>query len=392
REFIMKDAYTFDRDMEGLDAHYEDYRKAYHRVFERCGLDFYECASDVGMMGGTGAHEFMAPCAAGENDVALGADGYAANVEVATADPQPVPPLQLDGRLETPTQTTIEAVAGHLGIHPGNTLKAFPVVTESRGLVMVFVRGDHRINDVKLRNHLREDFRPAREEELPGPAGFLGPSAEVQAIVDPAVGEGPWVAGANEAGWHEVVRELPGERADIRTVEAGDLRGGSPIRVGLLALRAAAPLGATYLDEHGKEQLIVMGSYGIGPARIAASAVEQYADDRGIAWPKAIAPFDVEVVALGKPGSQEAAAAEVLYKDLRTAGLDALLDDRSGGAGEKLTDAELLGAPLRLVVGKRSAESGAAEAQLRRGRQDVEGGVPLREAAERVRELWPTIA
>src|SRR4051812_36044850 len=150
REFIMKDAYTFDRDREGLDAHYEDFRRAYHAIFDRCGLEFYESDADVGMMGGPGAHDFMAPCPGGENEVALGPNGYSANIEVAGADPQPVPPLELEGRLHTPGQTTIEAVASHLGVEPGNLLKAFPVVTPSRELVMVFVRGDHRVNDVKL--------------------------------------------------------------------------------------------------------------------------------------------------------------------------------------------------------------------------------------------------
>src|SRR3954465_15009417 len=145
REFIMKDAYSFDRDFEGLDVSYERFARAYDRVFDRCGLEWYSVESDVGAMGGTGAHEYMAPCPAGENDVAL-APGFAANVEVAAADPQPVPALELEGELHTPGQTTIEAVAGGLGASAGNLLKAYPVVTESRGLTMVFVRGDHQVN------------------------------------------------------------------------------------------------------------------------------------------------------------------------------------------------------------------------------------------------------
>jgi prolyl-tRNA synthetase len=403
REFIMKDAYTFDRDQEGLDASYEEYRRAYHVIFERCGLEFYECASDVGMMGGTGAHEFMAPCAAGENDVVLGHDGYSANVEVASADPQPVPALTLEGRLATPDQKTIESVAGHLGVHPGTLLKAYPVVTDGGRLVMVFVRGDHRVNEIKLRNVLSEGFRPAREDELGERGlipGFLGPAEGVDTLVDVAVGPGPWVVGANEAGYHLVAREIQGERVDVRTVEAGDTIGGVPVRVEpaieignifKLGTRYSEPLGCSFLDEEGKEQFVVMGSYGIGPARIAAAAVEQYADEDGIAWPKAIAPFDVEVVALGRPGSPELEAAELIYEELQAIGLDVLLDDRPANPGEKFADAELLGAPLRLTIGKRSLEAGAAEAQIRRGKVDVEGGIDLKTAAERVRELWPTI-
>src|SRR4051812_40259006 len=160
REFIMKDAYSFDRDREGLDRSYDHLAEAYDRIFDRCGLEWYSVESDVGMMGGFGAHEYMAPCPAGENDVAL-APGYAANVEVASAEPQPVPELQLQGDLHTPGMTTIEAVATHLGVPLGNLLKAYPVVTESRGLVTVFVRGDHRVNDIKLQNALGETFRPA---------------------------------------------------------------------------------------------------------------------------------------------------------------------------------------------------------------------------------------
>ena len=187
----------------------------------------------------------------------------------------------------------------------------------------------------------------------------------------------------------------------MRVVEAGDLVGGSPIRIEpaievgnifQLGTRYSDPLGATYLDEHGNEQLIWMGSYGIGPARIAAAAVEQFADDRGISWPRAIAPWDVHLVVLGKPGAPERAAADGLYADLREAGVEVLYDDRDAGPGEKFADAELLGCPLRLTLGKRSLDSGTVEAQARRGRADVDGGVPLQGAAEAVLELWRTLS
>ena len=396
REFIMKDSYSFDRDEEGLQASYDLHAEAYARIFERAGLEWYSVESDVGMMGGSMAHEFMAPCAAGENDVAL-APGYAANVEVASADAQPPGELTLAaGEHETPGATTIEAVAGALGVPASRLLKAFPIVLDGGERVDVFVRGDHRVNEIKLRNALKSDFRPATEEEIGRPAGFLGPSADVRSVFDAAIGDGTWVAGANAVDRHAVIEVPAGERLDVRTVVEGDLVGGSPIRIEpaievgnifKLGTRYSEPLGARYLDENGAEQAIVMGSYGIGPARIAAAAVEQFHDEQGIAWPKSLAPYDVEIVSLGKPGSDEERAAESLYDELQTIGLDVVLDDRASGAGEKFADAELLGAPLRLTVGRRSLESGAAEAVGRRGRTELEA-VPLDGAVEAVRARW----
>ena len=395
REFIMKDSYTFDRDPEGLQAGYDLHAEAYARIFERCGLEWYRVESDVGMMGGSMAHEYMAPCAAGENEVAL-APGYAANVEIASAEAQPAGELTLTGEHHTPGATTIEAVSGALGVPASRLIKAFPIMLDSGERVDVFVRGDHRVNEIKLRNALGSGFKPAREEEIGRPPGFLGPSQYVRTVFDAAIGDGAWLAGANRPDWHEVIEVPAGERLDVRSVVAGDLVNGTPISVEpaievgnifKLNTRYSEPLGATYLDENGKEQLIYMGSYGIGPARIAAAAVEQFHDEQGIAWPKAIAPYDVEVVALGKPGTDEANAAEGLYDELRTAGLSVLLDDRSAGAGEKFADAELLGCPLRLTVGRRSLESGAAEAVARRGQADLEP-VALDGAVEAVRERW----
>jgi prolyl-tRNA synthetase len=399
REFIMKDAYSFDRDEEGLQASYAKFIDAYDAVSDRCGLEWYRVESDVGMMGGSGADEYMAPCPAGENDVAL-APGYAANVEIASAEAQPVPSIGLtEGEeLHTPGATTVAAVADGLGVQPGNVLKAYPVITESRGLVMAFVRGDHRVNDIKLTNALREEFRPAREEELRGPGGFLGPTPDVPTLWDDAIVAGElYVTGANRPDYHRVIRVEGGERGDFRTVEAGDTINGNPIRIEpaieygnifKLGTRYSEPFGATYLDENGTEQLIVMGSYGLGPARIAAAAIEQFADENGISWPRAIAPWDIEIVAIGKPGTPEREAAEALYEELSNGGLKVLIDDRDAGPGEKFADAELLGCPLRLTVGKRAIESGRAEAQARRGRADHDGGVPLSGAAEAVRELW----
>jgi len=410
REFIMNDAYTFDRDRDGLDAAYDAYVGAYDRIFERCGLEWYRVEADVGMMGGFGAHEYMAPCPAGENDVAL-APGYAANVEVASADAQAVafePPLDAPQRVHTPGATTVDEVSRLLGVPAGALLKAFPVVVEGRGLVLVLVRGDHRVNEIKLANALGAAFRPAHDDEIRdriGPPGFLGPvGANVHVLLDAGVADGGYVVGANEPDHHlrgvEAGRDFPFERADVRNVEAGDTVGGHPITIEpaieianifKLGMRYSQPLGATYLDEQGSEQTIWMGCYGIGPARVAAAAVEQFADEQGISWPRALAPWDVEIVALGKPGSAELAAAEGLYRELTAIGVKVLLDDRAVGPGVKFADAELLGVPLRLTLGKRSQESGIAEAQRRRGLQDIEGGLPLEGAAEAVAELWRSL-
>jgi prolyl-tRNA synthetase len=410
REFIMKDAYTFDRDRAGLDEHYERFRGAYDRIFDRVGLEWYRVESDVGAMGGIGAHEYMAPCPAGENDVAL-APGYAANVEIASADPQPVElpaPRNAPEEVRTPGLTTIAEVATSLRLPEGALLKGYPVMVEDRGLVLVVLRGDHQVNDIKLTNTLGTAFRAAREDEFAGrigPAGSMGPvGADVPILLDDAVAPGPYVAGANRDGYHlqgvEPGRDFPFKRVDVRKVVAGDTVDGHPIRIEpaievgnifKLGTRYSEPFGATYLDEDGKEQLIWMGSYGIGPARITAAAVEQFADEQGISWPRAIAPFDVHLVGLGREGTEERALAERLYDELREAGLDVVYDDREElGPGGKFADAELLGCPLRLTAGKRSLASGELEAQVRRGQESRT--LPLEGAAAAAAELWRTLA
>jgi prolyl-tRNA synthetase len=411
REFIMKDAYTFDRDPEGLDVGYQKHRRAYARMLDRAGLDWYEVEADVGMMGGSGAHEYMAPCSSGENDVAL-APGYAANVEVARAEARRVelpPALDAPEPVSTPGLTTVAEVARALHVEAGCLLKAFPVMVAERGLTLVLVRGDHRVNDIKLRNALGADFRPARDEEFAqriGPAGFIGPvGADAPILLDEAVATGAggsYITGANREDAHlrgvEPGRDFPFKRADVRRVEEGDLANGQPIRIEpaievgnifKLNTRYSDPLGASYLDESGKARAIYMGSYGIGPARIAAAAVEQHNDEQGIAWPRAIAPFDVELVGLGREGSEERRVAEELYAALRGEGLDVLYDDRDAGPGEKFADAELLGCPLRLTVGRRTLASGEVEAQIRRGRDSR--SLPLEGAARAAADLWRSL-
>ncbi|MGZ5420108.1 MAG: proline--tRNA ligase [Solirubrobacterales bacterium] len=391
REFTMKDSYSFDRDEAGLDQSYERHIGAYDRIFDRSGLRWYRVASDVGMMGGSGAHEYMAPCEAGEDEIAL-AEGYAANVEVASAEPQTVelPPGSAGAPepVQTPGLTTVEEVSGSLGVAPGALIKAMPIQVEGRGVVLALVRGDHRLNETKLRNHLGAEFRPANDEEIAeqlGPVGFVGPvGAGVPVLKDAAIAGDSFVAGANEADRHlqgvRPGRDFEFEEADIRLVEAGDAApGGGAIEVVpaieianifKLGTRYSEPLGATYLDEAGAEQPIVMGSYGIGPARIIAAAIEQGADEKGIVWPRSLAPWQLQLVGLGRQGEPEQEAAEKLYTELVEAGADVLYDDRDAGPGEKLTDAELLGCPLRVVVGKRALAEGEIEAQIRRGGED----------------------
>jgi prolyl-tRNA synthetase len=372
---------------------------------DRCGLEWYRVQADVGMMGGLGAHEYMAPCPAGENEVAL-ADGYAANVEVASAEPQPVElPSGAGGPepVDTPGLTTVDQVASSLGVPEGALLKAYPVVLDGGEMRLVVVRGDHRVNEFKLASSLGRAFRPARTEEVEqrlGPPGFIGPvGTRVPIVLDDAVGPGQYVAGANRPDSHlrgvEPGRDFQFERADVRSVVAGDTVNGRRLRIEpaievgnifKLGLRYSEPLGASYLDEHGTERPIWMGCYGFGPARAAAAAIEQYADEHGISWPRAIAPFDVHLVALGREGSEERLVAERLYDELREQGLDSVYDDRDAGPGEKFAVAELLGCPVRVTVGRRMLESGELEVQVRRGLQS--GSVPVQGAAESVAEVW----
>jgi prolyl-tRNA synthetase len=299
--------------------------------------------------------------------------------------------------------TTIDAVATELRLPAGALLKAFPVIVDGDAMKLVVVRGDHRVNEIKLGTALGTDFRPAHPDEVAarlGPPGYIGPvGAQMPILLDAGIADGAYVVGANEPDAHlrgvEPGRDFPYERVDVRTVVPGDTINGSVIRIEpaievgnifKLGTRYSLPLGARYLDESGQEQLIHMGCYGFGPARAAAAAVEQYADEQGISWPRTIAPFDVELVTLGKPGSDEREFSDRLYDGLREVGLDTLYDERDAGPGEKFTDAELLGCPLRVTVGRRTLSSGELEVQIRRGRESRT--VPVDGAAEAVAELW----
>jgi len=413
REFIMKDSYSFDRDEAGLDESYQLHVQAYDAIFDRTGLEWYRVEGDVGMMGGSGAHEYMAPCAAGENDVALSDSGYAANVEIASATPRPVDglPGALPGPepVETPGTTTIDAVTAMLGVPAGALIKALPVVVDDRGPLLVLVRGDHRLNEIKLQNALGAPARAAEADEVRElfgtEPGFIGPiGAQVEVLADEALrGLHGLVTGANELDTHlrgvEPDRDFQPRWADVRRVEVGDRApNGGEIRIEpaievanifKLGTRYSVPLGARYLDEQGNEHPIVMGSYGIGPARIVAAAIEQFHDEQGISWPRALAPFEIELVTLGKEGEEARTVADGLYDELRAAGFDVLYDDRSGSPGEKFADAELLGCPLRLTIGKRGLEAGQIDVQVRRGQE--KGSLPLEGAVDAAAELWQSL-
>ena len=418
REFVMKDAYSFDRDEEGLQASYArfvgglrpDLRAQRPGVVQRRVR-----RRDDGRLRRARVHGAVrgrARTRSRSRPATPRTSRSRAPIRSRSSCPRRCPRRSRSTRPARRRSTTSR---GCSACPRGALLKAFPVVVEgghgqhgARGLVLVLVRGDHRVNEIKLTNALGAPWRPARDDEVGdriGPAGFIGPvGANVPVLLDEAVGDGGYVVGANERDHHlrgvEPGRDFAFERVDVRKVEAGDSVGGQPITIEpaievgnifQLGTRYSVPLGATYLDVDGSQRPIVMGSYGIGPARIVAAAVEQFADEKGIAWPRALAPWDVEVVALGKPGSEELAAAEGLYRELRAIGLEVLLDDRELGPGSKFADAELLGCPLRLTVGRRSLQEGRAEAQRRRGLQDIEGGVPLEGAAEAVAELWRTL-
>jgi prolyl-tRNA synthetase len=384
REFIMKDGYSFDRDEAGLDESFQKHSVAYHRIFERCGLETYEVAAESGIMGGSGSKDFLAPTGSGENTLVTCENGdYAADLEIADgrsspADfPEELPEPQA---VETPGQRTIEDVSQFLGVDPRATAKAMPVVTDGR-VVLALVRGDDRLNEMKLLEALGEDFRPAEQEEIRqsfgASGGSIGPvGVSVDVIADEALREGQYVVGANRDDVHlrgvQAGRDYEPRFADLREILEGDACpecGGHlhlqvAIEVGhifKLETKYSAPLEATFLDEDGSEKALIMGSYGIGPARIMAAAVEQHHDENGIVWPRALAPYDVHVVAL--PGVEEQAAEAARMLD--EAGADVLLDDRDQRAGEKFADADLLGCPLRVTVGKKTVDDGAVDVRDR---------------------------
>ena len=385
REFIMKDSYSFDRDAAGLDASFERHAEAYVRIFERCGVEAYLVEAESGIMGGKESSGFLAPTGSGENELMRCENGdYFADIEAARGVPRaPELPERLDApqEIETPGVTTIEALAEHLGIDAAATSKAMPVVTGDR-LVLALVRGDDRLSEEKLETLFEASFRPATDEEIRAAfnagGGSLGPvGADFEVIADEALREGQFVAGANRDGWHlrgvEAGRDFEPTFADIRQAREGDacpecggrlvvqpaIEVGHIFKLGTFHSQA---LGARFLDEDGQEKPIVMGSYGIGPARTIAAIVEQHHDERGIVWPRSVAPYDAHIVVL--PGLEE--RGEEVAVALSAAGWDVLLDDRDQRAGEKFADADLIGCPTRITVGKKTLEDGMVDVRDRR--------------------------
>ncbi|HEX3179409.1 MAG TPA: proline--tRNA ligase [Methylomirabilota bacterium] len=388
REFVMKDSYTLDPDVAALDRSYAAHEAAYRKIFDRCGLRYRVVESDPGMMGGLGAHEFMAPSAAGEDEIAICEGcGYSANVELARGVPAaPTFPQGARDEVATPNVRTIAEVAAFLGIDPRLTVKSLLFVAPKMGPVLVLVRGDHSVHERKLARALGEDARPAHAEEvrqhLGAAVGSVGPvGARVAIIADETLRQGAYVVGANREGVHlrNVVpgRDFEPRWADLHTVQAGErcLTCGKALAVERvieignifkLGTKYSEGLKAMYLDEAGQERPIVMGSYGIGPARIAATAIEQGADADGIVWPASIAPFKVHVVVVSLKDAAQVATATAIYDACWAAGLEALLDDRDERPGVKFKDADLLGMPVRVTVGNALAKDGVVELKERR--------------------------
>ncbi|OGO56248.1 MAG: proline--tRNA ligase [Chloroflexi bacterium RBG_16_72_14] len=391
REFVMKDSYTCDRDEAGLDAAYWAHHRAYTRIFERLGLKAIPVSSDVGMMGGSLAHEFMVLNPAGEDELVIcEACGYAANRQVApTTVPAPAAEDLLPvGEVETPDTTTIDALATFLGVPTSRTAKAAFFVTGDGRFVVAIVRGDFDVNETKLVNAIKAvgGLRPAQVEEIRErgmEAGYGSPigARDAVVVVDELAARSPnLVAGANRPGFHlrnvNVPRDYtPDMTADIANVREGDpcpncggpviLRNGIEVgNIFKLGTKYTKALGAEYLGEDGERHPIVMGSYGIGLGRNVACIVEAHHDDKGIAWPAEVAPYPAHLVTLG--GSREPTVietAETLYGAAAAAGpaREILYDDRDESPGVKLTDAELLGMPWILTVSPRSLAAGGVE-------------------------------
>jgi prolyl-tRNA synthetase len=394
REFIMKDAYSFDRDEAGLDVAFQKNLGAYHRMFERAGLEFSAVQAESGMMGGKESIDFLAPSGSGENTLVRCVNGdYAADLEIARGIPRgPDFPEAHDAPKEvaTPGVTTIEALAEQLGIDEAATSKAMPVVTTDGTLVLGLVRGDDRLSESKLVGVLGSDFRPATDEEIRAAfgagGGSLGPvGVSVEVVADDALRAGQFVAGANRDGWHllgvEAGRDYEPRFADIREAReddlcpvcGGELRFQTAIEVGHIfkfGTRYSEPLEANFLDEDGTMKPLIGGSYGVGVARVMAAAVEQHHDENGILWPASIAPYDVHVLALTGGSEEVLAEAERVASSLEGAGLDVLLDDRDERPGEKFADADLIGIPRRIIVGKKTLEDGAVDVRTRDGSVD----------------------
>jgi prolyl-tRNA synthetase len=417
REFIMKDAYSFDADPDGLDESYKLMYDAYCRIFKRCGLEYVIVEAESGEMGGSGSHQFTIPCESGEDTIIYTEDGsYAANLERAAVDPLPkeksnakIPPME---EVHTPNIGSIEAVCKFLKTRPEQMVKTLIYSSEKR-TVAVLIRGDHDVNEEKLRlavggKHI-ELANEATIEKISGAkVGFAGPVGIAdkisKMIIDHAIAAmAVGVTGANKTDYHvkNVVpgRDFPleGENvivADIRYAVEGDTHNGQKLlfkkgievgQVFKLGTKYSKKLGAKFLDEKGKEAPCVMGCYGIGINRIVASAIELGNDKNGIIWPISIAPFEVLVTSVNQDDEQVANVAEDIYNQLLDSGVDVLLDDREFRGGVKFKDADLLGIPVQVTVGRKSVAKGDVEIKLRSESQSKK--VPVEKAADATIEL-----
>ncbi len=402
REFLMKDSYSFDRNEDGLEENYQKHADAYKRIFERCGLKFYQVDSDPGMMGGATAHEFMALSPAGEDSVALCEKcGYSANTELALSVPIPQPRIsdEENWKLEdisTPEKRTVAEVSGFLGLSPLYFIKSLLMIGEKEPF-LALVRGDQELHEKKLQR-IAGELRPALKEEIKDilgvEAGFIGPvDSKLKKIADISLRTGTYISGANKKGFHKKgIRpdvHFQADWHDIHVAKQGDnchkcsssLSIENAIEIGnifKLGTKYSKPLNAVYLDEKGKEKPLIMGSYGIGPARIAAAAIEQNNDRDGIIWPSGIAPFDVEIIPLDFNDTEVKRITESFYENLKSQGIEVLMDDRDVRPGIKFKDADLIGIPWQIIVGGKSLKEDKVEIKSRRT-QNTEK-VPVDEA------------
>ena len=395
REFIMKDLYSFDKDIEGMNESYRKMSVAYTNIFTRCGLDFRAVEADSGAIGGGHSEEFTVLAPEGESRIACcDACSYAASDEKAALRPIDAPdeaelPLE---KVATPHTSTIALLAEYLKIPVEKTIKAVAYQTEDDTLILAFLRGDHEVNEIKLANAVpgARELRMADEDAIRavgGCPGFMSPigiKEGTHIVVDEtAMRMHNAVSGANEVDFHYMnvnpKRDFGAVTvADIRLVEEGDacpvceqghLHIGRGIEAGqifALGTKYSEAMGATFLDEAGKAQPMQMGCYGIGVGRTMAAAIEQNHDEHGIIWPRAIAPYEVVVVAVNAKVEEQLVYAEAIYEELRAAGIDVLLDDRRERAGVKFNDCDLIGYPVRIAVGPKTIENGSIEVKVRR--------------------------
>ena len=390
REFVMKDCYSFDRDESGLDVSYRLMYDAYVKIFDRCGLDYRPVRADNGAIGGSSSHEFMVLAESGEAEI-LYCDScdYAANIEIAESakgEKAEAEDMKEMEKVLTPDCRTIDDVAAFLHLDTKKSMKALFFMADETP-VLIFIRGDRRLNEVKVQNHLGAHlFYMGTDVDLRNAGlvqGFIGPCGQkIKVLVDEEIAEGRnFCCGANEEGYHllnvNYGRDFEGEVGHFRMVEAGErcpvcggtLKSARGIEVGQvfkLGTKYSISMGAEYLDENGKANPFVMGCYGIGVGRTMAAAIEQNHDENGIVWPKAIAPFEVIIVPVSEKSERQMAAAEALYKDLQSRGIDVLLDDRAERAGVKFKDADLIGIPLLITVGDKSLDKGMLEYKERK--------------------------